>query len=410
MSHFFDAKHLSLLHTSHNLEAQIALPSSKSESNRALIINALSGNQLQLSNLSQARDTQTMIRLLNSPDLVLDVLDAGTTMRFLTAFCVATQRKSILTGTERMCERPIGILVDALRSLGANISYQKKDGFPPIQIEGFEPTTKYLAIRGDISSQYISALLMIAPLLPEGLDLELSGQVASKPYIQMTLDLMTNFGISYEWHENFIRINAQKYQAASYAVESDWSGASYWYSMVALSEKANIKLLGLKEKSLQGDKKIVDIMQFFGVDTVFETDGIRLVKQPARVPDYLDFTQCPDLAQTIAVLAAAKSIPLKMTGLQSLRIKETDRISALVNELAKCQVYTEVIGDSELWILPSHIQVPKKIISTYDDHRMAMAFAPLALLFKIGIENPKVVAKSYPSFWEDLQKVGFEIA
>ncbi|TAE00009.1 MAG: 3-phosphoshikimate 1-carboxyvinyltransferase [Bacteroidetes bacterium] len=403
------AELLQISHPNGGVFGDILLPSSKSESNRVLIIKALSKNKIQLDNLSEARDTQTMQRLLSSSELTLDVLDAGTTMRFLTAFCAATQRKSILTGTERMCERPIGILVEALKNLGAEIEYLQKDGFPPIKINGFSQKQANLSIRGDVSSQYISALLMVAPTLPLGLTIELTGEIASRPYLQMTLDLMQHFGIQYVWSENSIKIEPQKYQDNQYFVESDWSGASYWYSVVALAENAEIKLLGLKENSLQGDKEIVEIMKNLGVKSVFEKDGVRLTKT-SQIHDFeWDFASCPDLAQTIAVIAAAKGISLKMRGLQSLRIKETDRISALVTELAKINAPTMVIGDSELHILPAKIKAPSQNIHTYQDHRMAMAFAPLALKFGLKITEPAVVDKSYPNFWADFGKVGFEM-
>lgn len=397
-------------HPDARLKGIIHLPSSKSESNRVLIINALTQNKCQLENLSAARDTVTMRRLLASNDPELDVIDAGTTMRFLTAYCAITGRKAILTGTDRMCERPIGILVDALRDLGAKIDYVRKECYPPILIHGFSQAMKRIAIRGDVSSQYISALLMVAPALPQGLELQLLGYVGSKPYIQMTLQLMQHFGIQAVWRENTIFIAPQKYLPTSYFVESDWSGASYWYSMVSLAQEADIELVGLKENSLQGDKAIVEIMDKLGVKTVFGTNSIFLSKKETVKELEWDFTDCPDLAQTIAVVAAAKGIRLIMKGLQSLRIKETDRIAAIVQEIEKFGCATKVIGDSELHILANKpLHIDNQLVITYKDHRMAMAFAPLALLGSISIEQPEVVDKSYPSFWDDLRKVDFSI-
>jgi len=338
-------------------------------------------------------------------------LDAGTTMRFLTAFCTATNRKNtVMTGTARMQERPIKILVDALRELGAEIDYLKNEGYPPIQIKNFKSQKNHIQVQGDVSSQYISALLMIAPTLPDGLTLELTGKIGSKPYIQMTLNLMQHFGIQYEWQGNRIKIESQKYTSSNYTVESDWSGASYWYAMVALSDEAEIDLWGLRKKSYQGDWEIVRIMEKLGVKTAFTETGVRLTKIPSQNTLEWDFTHCPDLAQTVAVVAGMKSIGLKMKGLESLRIKETDRIDAIAQELAKYQIKTRVVGDEELHILPHQSpQQPTKPIHTYEDHRMAMAFAPTALLFEVKIEEPKVVGKSYPSYWEDLEQAGFQV-
>ncbi len=407
---FLDKSKLALSHPNPKLAGEIALPSSKSESNRALIIQALGGNKIQLENLSSARDTQTMIRLLKSDDETLDVLDAGTTMRFLTAFCTASNRKTILTGTERMKQRPIGILVDALREIGVAISYLEKEGFPPIQIEKFEQKATKVSIRGDVSSQYISALLLIAPKLPSGLKLELLGEVGSKPYIRMTLSLMERFGVSHTWEGNLISIDNANYKAGDYRIESDWSGASYWYSLIALAKPASeIRLIGLRKDSLQGDKAIVEIGEMLGVSTEFVSDGVILRQKESENSFEFDFTNCPDLAQTVSAICAAKQIPAKLTGLKSLRIKETDRIDAIRNELEKFGAEIKVVGDDELHIQSPNFKVENQTVETYEDHRMAMAFAPLALLGKIQLEEPKVVVKSYPSYWDDLEKIGFEI-
>ena len=389
----------------------INLPSSKSESNRALIINSFAKGTLR--NLSEARDTQTMMKLLKSRAKELDVLDAGTTMRFLAAYYAITNQNKILTGTPRMCERPIGILVDALRNIGAEIKYIKSEGFPPLDIKGFEQQkTNQISIRGDVSSQYISAIMMVAPTLSKGLIINLEGKVASKPYILMTQQLMRNFGASLEYtRENQIVIKPTKYYASEFSVESDWSGASYWFSFVTLAEKAKITLIGLKPDSLQGDNRIMEIMHFLGVKSEFTQDGLLLAKTEVQPNLKYDFSNCPDLAQTVAVVCAAKSIPAEFTGLESLRIKETDRILALQNELAKIGARLEDI-DGKAWkIHPSqNIELFNKIsIETYDDHRMAMAFAPLATLMDIEIKDPSAADKSYPSFWKHMEKAGFEL-
>ena len=379
----------------------IPLPSSKSESNRVLVIDALTAGDNQISNLAEARDTQTMIRLLESNPPVYDVLDAGTTMRFLTAYATITNQNKVMTGTARMCERPIGILVDALRSIGAEIHYMNKEGYPPLAIHGFKgQKTKHIKVRGDVSSQYVSALLMIGPMLPQGLELELEGKVGSRTYIEMTLELMAQFGITYTWVDNIIVVAPQSYQPTSFSVESDWSGASYWFSLLACAEEGELFLRGLKENSLQGDSKIVEIMDSLGVKSEFSSEGIRLTKQPVKGLKSWDFTHCPDLAQTVAVTCAILGQKTEFTGLESLRIKETDRILALQQELAKFNAQL-VEGANEVFTLIPSVEIPAEVqIHTYDDHRMAMAFMPLMTKTKVIIEDPEVVKKSYPSFWK----------
>jgi len=401
--------HIRLFPRSNSFQEIIPLPSSKSESNRALIINALAGgNQGQLSNLAEARDTQTMLRLLaDTSNPIADVLDAGTTMRFLTAYYAITGANKKMTGTPRMCERPIGILVDALRSLGASIAYEKNEGYPPLQLGGFQYSgSRELQIRGDVSSQFISAILMISPLLPEGIALTITGSLGSKPYVEMTLAQMAQFGIQakVDWTKGLIDIPAQPYVAAPFAVESDWSGASYWYAMVALSpfEDSSLELLGLKEESLQGDAAIRDIMLPLGVKSTYTGRGYLLTKC-SSVPELAwDFTDCPDLAQTISVVAAAKNIVLHLTGVESLKVKETDRVLALQNELMKLGATLKEVKSNDLYTVSGTFQKdgPVPEIATYDDHRMAMAFAPVGLLREILIHEPEVVAKSYPSFWK----------
>lgn len=385
--------------------------SSKSESNRTLIINALSGNPGGIENLSDARDTQTMKRLLSSTENTLDVLDAGTTMRFLTAYlAITTRQKVVLTGSARMQERPIKILVEALNALGADISYMKNDGFPPMEIRPFPgQKSNTFKIPSNISSQYISALLMIAPVLPKGLIIELVGEIYSEPYIRMTLALMERFGVHHHWEGQTIKIAPQEYKGGEYTIESDWSGASYWYSFVSLAKQGTIKILSLREQSNQGDQAIASIMKNLGVESEYTTDGVILTKIDNQNSVEIDFRNCPDLAQTVMVSAAAQKINLTMTGLESLKIKETDRIVALQSELAKTNV--SMTEDGATWHLNSEgfELKPNTQFETYDDHRMAMAFAPLCMIAPILVENPKVVEKSYPGFWDDLKRVGVAI-
>jgi 3-phosphoshikimate 1-carboxyvinyltransferase len=407
----FNLKTILLPKIQQSFQTEIPLPSSKSESNRALIINALAGGKDNLSNLAEARDTQTMMRLLASDDAIADVIDAGTTMRFLTAYFAITGQHKTMTGTARMCERPIGILVDALRSLGADIQYVNQEGYPPMELKGFNFSgNNHLQIRGDVSSQYISALLMIAPILPQGLVLEITGELGSKPYIEMTLKQMESFGITIQrdWGNMKITVAPQKYQAIPYSIESDWSGASYWFSAVALSgyQDSELELLGLKENSLQGDSVITQIMSQLGVKSAYTGRGFKLTKIPTDSTLEWDFTNCPDLAQTVCVVASAKKVPLTLTGIESLKVKETDRIFALQNELAKMGTKLEEVEKNHKYLLtPAPILQTPTSIHTYDDHRMAMAFAPLACLMDITIEEPDVVVKSYPSFWKHLEKI-----
>ena len=317
-----------------------------------------------------------------------------------------------MTGTPRMCERPIGILVSALRTLGADITYLKNDGYPPLQLNGFNYSgVNQVSIRGDVSSQYISALLMIAPLLPDGLILHLMGAIGSRPYIEMTIEQMVYFGadVRADWDQKTITVAPKPYIPKPYQVESDWSGASYWYSVVALSpdQATTIDLLGLKAKSLQGDSAIVDIMQALGVESTFTEAGVTLTKRPAEPSLAWDFTNCPDLAQTVAVCAAVNQVSLTLTGIESLKIKETDRVAALQTELQKIGAeLVEVDPNQRYEIRQLAHNVPSvPHIRTYDDHRMAMAFAPVAMQREIKIDEPGVVAKSYPSFWDDMARV-----
>lgn len=387
----------------------IELPASKSIANRALILDALSGGHSRLWNISHARDTQTLQRLLRSLDNEWDVLDAGTTMRFLTAFAAVKCDHQILTGTPRMQERPIKILADALRSLGADIHYLKNEGYPPLQVTKLtEQLTDRISIRGDVSSQYISALMMIAPALPQGLIIELTGHIGSRPYINMTLQVMKAFGLNGSFRKNLIDIPHQTYQPTSnYTIEPDWSAASYWYGLVALCEGGEILLKDLQENSIQGDKKIANYMQCLGVETTFIPEGALLTKSAPQREATFNFSDCPDLAQTVAVVCALKGIPCKMRGLESLRIKETDRIAALQAELSKLGAL--LVEENREWeLIPSQKDTPAHLtFETYHDHRMAMSLAPVSTQTDITIQDPDVVNKSYPHFWEDLSKAGF---
>jgi 3-phosphoshikimate 1-carboxyvinyltransferase len=392
-----------------SLNGPINLTSSKSESNRAILINALSGHKLTLDNLSAARDTETMTRLMEELSDTWDVLDAGTTMRFCTAYLAIFGKGEIITGTPRMLERPIGVLVEALKELGAKIEYQGREGFPPLKIEKIEKQAiNSIEMPGNISSQYISAILMIAPYLENGLDIVLTTEVYSKPYINMTLKLMERFGVKPKWIENTIKVPAAKYKMGHYTIESDWSGASYWYSMAALNLGAQLILVGLREKSFQGDQAIVKIMANLGVNTIFDDKGANLVKVHSSKKEVtIDFRACPDLAQTVMVTAAAKGTKLTMTGLESLKIKETDRIAAMTAELAK--INAKLTEENGVWkLIPG--ELPDSVtIDTYDDHRMAMAFAPLAMKMDVTINEPEVVQKSYPAFWNHCDEIGIVV-
>lgn len=397
---------------------QINLPSSKSEANRLLIIQALCNHKnFIIQNLSSARDTVTLKRLLeNRLDLdVFDVLDAGTAMRFLTAFLATTTKKEVvITGTERMQKRPISILVDALIKIGANITYQDKTGYPPLVIKPMtNQKSNEISIAGNVSSQYISALLMIASYLPKGLSIKIIEPIYSQPYIDMTIKLMQKASLGILKDRNTYTITPQAYQAHTIEVESDWSGASYWFSFIALSTRGKqLYLKGLRQESFQGDQAIVGIMKNLGVQTTFDEKGVLLEKIMIDLPENLelDFKEFPDLTQTVVASSAALGINLQMIGLESLRIKETDRISALNKELLQfnCSLIETSSGK---WSLESKgFKFPEKaIIHTYEDHRMAMSFMPLTIIGPLLIKDIEVVNKSYPSFWEDCKLAGLEL-
>lgn len=389
------------------------LPSSKSLSNRALILQALAGNRPVVSNLSDARDTVLMNRLVGSTEKVVDVMDAGTTMRFLTAYFSIKGVNKVMTGTARMKERPIGLLVDALRTLGVEISYIEREGFPPIEIKGFKKQlVDEVAIPGNVSSQYISALMMTGPALPNGLRIRLTGKVGSRPYIDMTAALMKHFGVEAEFRGDTIHVKHSDYKPNPYRVEGDWSGASYWFAFTALAKQASIYLPGMIDKSLQGDRAIVEIMDLLGVKATFDGEGVQLTKsdiKPASSIEW-DFTDCPDLAQTVLPVCAAKGVVGTFTGLESLYIKETDRVAALRAELSK--IGAAIVEPKQgVWRLePGKVEGIKHIeIETYHDHRMAMGLAPLATMMEVTIKSPEVVNKSYPGYWEDVKAVGFSI-
>lgn len=396
-----------------NINANILLPSSKSICNRALIIKALSKHEGKIENLSECDDTFVMVRALNEMTNTIDIMAAGTAMRFLTAYLSVTEGEHIITGTERMRQRPIKILVDALRSLGADIEYTEKEGFPPLKIRGKELNGNSISLPGDISSQYISALMMIGPTLKKGLTLNLTGNIVSKPYINLTIQIMKEFGADAVWtDEHTISISNETYKPTPYYVESDWSAASYWYEMTALSDKARVELPGLFEKSFQGDSKVAELFEQLGVTTEYGDKNVVLSKS-GKVTDRMeyDFVNQPDLAQTFVVTCCMMGIPFHFSGLQSLKIKETDRMAALINEMKKLgYVISESNGSVLSWNGERCEGETNPAIDTYEDHRMAMAFAPAALRLKdIRINNPQVVSKSYPEFWNDLTKAGFNI-
>jgi len=402
---------LSLKHTP-TVGGKILPPASKSISNRALILNALSGGPSGITNLATARDTQLMEALLKNPGKTMDAMDAGTTMRFLTAYFAVTGQNKVLTGTPRMKERPIGLLVGALRQIGAQIDYLEKEGFPPLETRGFDgQQAMEVTLPGNVSSQYISALMMVAPALPKGLGIRLEGKVGSWPYIKMTAALMGHFGARLSLDRGKVLVFSGPYRPAPITVEADWSALSYWYAIVALAGQAEITLSGVLPHSIQGDRAIVGIMEKLGVGTKFENGNALLYKAPATTSHLQwDFTDCPDLAQTVLPVCAIKGVRGTFSGLESLYIKETDRIAALQNELGKIGARLEETSSGIFALSPGKTPKGKVKVSTYHDHRMAMGFAPWAALMDLEIEAPEVVNKSYPGFWKDLRAVGFEMA
>lgn len=403
-----------------SLQAHIQLPASKSISNRALMIHALSEGDILPQNLSDCDDTAVMIRALRDMPAEIDIKAAGTAMRFMTAYLACTSGTHTITGTERMKQRPIRILVNALRYLGADIQYLGEEGFPPLLINGKKIEGGHLDIPGNVSSQYISALLMIGPTLQKGLELRMTGEIASRSYIDLTLCTIREFGGIADWTDiDTITVKPSPYKNGPYLIENDWSASSYWYEMMALSSDANAQIVleGLMDGSRQGDSVVKYIFSLLGVKTQFTNtdDGkpttVKLKRQRCMLPrlDY-DFINSPDLAQTLVTTCCGMGIPFRFTGLSSLKIKETDRIVALKIELRKLGfLLTDENDDTLIWT-GERCEPTGESIDTYEDHRMAMALAPMAMKTgKLEINHPEVVSKSYPHFWDDLKRAGFNI-
>ena len=404
------------------LRADITLPTSKSISNRALLLQALcsDGEQGVIGNLAVCDDTTSMLQGLAAKQMgapLIDIGAAGTAMRFLTAYLAITEGETLITGSKRMQQRPIGTLVEALRRLGAGIAYINKEGYPPLRICGKRLTGGALEVEASISSQYISALLMIAPRLTEGLTLHLKGHIASRTYIELTLDLMRKYGAAAEWtNEQTICVAPGQYKSRSLTVEADWSAASYWYELAAVAARkgheVNILLRGLTKESLQGDRVVAQLFEPLGVRTEYSEEGARLFGGNFHLSSFnfpleKDFTHCPDIAQTLAVTYCLLGVRFRLCGIHSLRIKETDRVAALIAELRKLGYVLRAEGDECLVWDGTRCQAEEHpVIATYDDHRMAMAFAPAALCYReLVIEHPEVVTKSYPTFWEDIEQI-----
>lgn len=410
-----------IIYPPEKLNATITLPASKSISNRALIIHALAGGGPMPENLSDCDDTEVIVKALNDMPEVIDIKAAGTAMRFMTAFLAVTPGVHTITGTERMLHRPIGVLVDALRYIGAEIEYAGEEGYPPLRITGKRLDGGPLVIAGNVSSQYISALLMIGPVLRGGLELRLTGEIISRPYIDLTLWLMNAYEAEAEWNDiDTITVKPKPYTGRRWLIENDWSAASYWYEMMALSNNRDdeLALAGLADGSMQGDSSARYIFSLLGVKTTFDCTEqglpttIRLRHTRHRLPrlEY-DFVNSPDMAQTFVACCAAMDIKFRFTGLQTLKIKETDRIEALKTEMRKLgYVLHDVEGRELTWKGERCEAQTHPAIDTYDDHRMAMAFAPLAMRHPgLRINNPEVVSKSYPHFWDDLRRAGYTV-
>ncbi|MDR2816015.1 MAG: 3-phosphoshikimate 1-carboxyvinyltransferase [Proteiniphilum sp.] len=394
------------------LRTTVQLPASKSISNRALILNALSLSSYPIKNLSDCEDTQALIDAFNSKSNQFDIKAAGTAMRFLTAFLAGMEGEWIIKGSKRMHERPIYPLVDTLIALGAGIDYLEKEGYPPLKIKGRRLKGGEVYLSGNISSQFISALLMIAPLMENGLIMHIENEIVSKPYIRLTLSMMEKCGVQAKWDGNNIAVKPQMYNAVEFTVEPDWTAASYWYEMAALIPGAEVTLKGLKKNSLQGDANVTNLFGDLGVTTEFLPEGVIIRNTKKRTQKFFhNFVNEPDLAQTFAATCCFMGKPFLFSGIQSLKIKETDRVAALINELKKLGY---LLKETEIGMLEWDGErcLPKKepAIDTYDDHRMAMSLAPGAIVSgSLIINNPKVVSKSYPDFWNDLKQAGFTI-
>jgi len=395
-----------------SIDTKINLPASKSISNRALILKALSNSPYPIENLSESDDTRVMQEAFSSKSNSFDIGAAGTSMRFLTAYFSHIPGERIITGSKRMQERPINVLVEAINTLGGYIEYVKNQGFPPLKIRGKALEGGDIYLSGGISSQFISALLMVAPTMKNGLTINLEGEIISTPYIKLTLRMMEEFGVKAEWEGNIIKVFPNEYKPVPFKVESDWSGASYWYSIAALCDEAKLELTGLTRNSGQGDSKVAELFVDLGIDTEYTDLGVILTKNGRTTKKmFHNFVNEPDLAQTFVVACCMMGIPFLFTGLQTLKIKETDRIEALKTEMKKLGY---IIKDSQNSILEwdGEKAEPEEspVISTYEDHRMAMAFAPACFKFRhLKIDEPMVVTKSYPKFWQDLEKAGFTV-
>ncbi|WP_352421023.1 3-phosphoshikimate 1-carboxyvinyltransferase [Proteiniphilum sp.] len=394
------------------LRTTIQLPASKSMSNRALILNALSMSPHPIRNLSDCEDTQVLIDVFNSQSNQFDIKAAGTAMRFLTAFLAGMEGEWIIKGSKRMHERPIYPLVETLEAVGAEINYLEKEGYPPLQIKGKRLKGGEVYLSGSISSQFISALLMIAPIMENGLVMHIENEIVSKPYIHLTLSMMEKCGVQAKWDGNDITVKPQAYNAVEFVVEPDWTAASYWYEMVSLIPGAEVTLKGLGKNSLQGDSNVTNLFGDLGVTTEFVPEGIIIRNTKKRTKKFFhDFVNEPDLAQTFAATCCFMGKPFLFSGIQSLKIKETDRVAALINELKKLGY---LLNETEIGMLEWDGErcLPEKEpgLDTYDDHRMAMSLAPGAIVTgSLIINNPEVVSKSYPDFWDDLKQAGFSI-
>lgn len=395
-----------------SVHTTIQLPASKSISNRALILNALSLSNKPIQNLSDCEDTQVLIDAFNSNSNQFDIKAAGTAMRFLTAFLAGMKGNWVIKGTKRMHERPIHPLVDTLIALGAEIDYLDKEGYPPLNIKGKKLKGGEIYLSGSVSSQFISALLMVGPLMESGIIMHIENEIVSKPYIQLTIGLMAKYGVKVKWEGNTIVVKPQKYKAVEIKVESDWSAASYWYEIATFIPGSEITLKGLTKESLQGDANVVNLFTDLGVTTEFISDGIIIRSSKKHTKKFFhNFINEPDLAQTFAASCCFKNTHFLFSGIQSLKIKETDRVQAMITEFKKLGY---VLRETEIgmleWDGERCTPVVEPSIDTYEDHRMAMSFTPGAIVLgSININDPHVVSKSYPLFWSDLKQAGFNI-
>lgn len=394
------------------IKGEITLPASKSVSNRLLIIKALANYSFNIHNLSDSDDTQVMVEAFRNNGETINIGHGGTSMRFLTAYYAATNQRKIITGSERMKNRPIHELINGLNQLGADISYLDKEGYPPVCTSGKLLKGKQITINGGISSQFISSLLLIAPTLPEGLEINITGKLISSAYVNLTLQLMKQYGVEAVWKENSIYIPHQEYFGVDYTVEADWSGASYWYQLAALADEAQILIHGLTSGSHQGDAVVASLFEKLGICSSFVNNAVLLTKENYSLNYFeYDFINNPDLVQTFVVTLCLLNIPFRLSGADTLRIKETDRILAVQSEMLKLGYVIEESSPGVLeWNGKRH-QAPKNIaIDTYKDHRMALAFAPASLkLGKIVINDAMVVTKSYSGYWDDLVSVGIDV-